>query len=216
MIFQDPASSLNPVLTIGDQIFEMFELHEDFDEEEARDKTEKMLKRVGLGHIKDPFEIYPHELSGGMKQRAMIAMALACNPKVLIADEPTTALDLTVQKEILLLLQELQQETQMALLIITHDLGVVAELADEMAVMYAGEIVEFGPCVSVFENTLHPYTKSLFAARPSPENRKKRLDGSHLFSHKNAQELRRERKSNTEKIFAKENKDHWAIKWTSS
>lgn len=175
MIFQDPASALNPVFTIGDQVAEMCEVHLNVSREEAEEKATQMLERVGLSRARNFFEIYPHQLSGGMKQRAVIAMSLVCNPKIVVADEPTTALDLTVQKEILALLKELQAEREMSLLIITHDIGVVAEMADEMAVMYAGEIIEFGQASAVFNNRLHPYTQALFNARPTRELRKKPL-----------------------------------------
>jgi peptide/nickel transport system ATP-binding protein len=175
MIFQDPASALNPVFTIGDQIAEMCYVHLNSTQEEAEKITFAMLDKVGLSSVRDPFETYPHELSGGMKQRVMIAMSLVCNPELLIADEPTTALDLTVQKEILELLKQLQREREMSLLIITHDIGVVAEMADDVAVMYASEIVEYGPVNAVFKKPLHPYTQALFSARPTKELRKKHL-----------------------------------------
>ena len=175
MIFQDPSAALNPVFPIGQQVAEMWQIHHKSSEEEAAEQAIAMLEKVGLQKITNYFETYPHELSGGMKQRVMIAMALLCRPKVLIADEPTTALDVTVQKEILVLLKELQKETGMALLIITHDMGVVAEMADDVAVMYASEIVESGPVGSVFKRPLHPYTQALFAARPHRELRKKML-----------------------------------------
>ncbi len=175
MVFQDPASALNPVFSIGTQIAEMYEIHLNIEPEEAEEKAIEMLKKVGLFRARDCFDIYPHQLSGGMKQRAALALAIALCPKILIADEPTTALDVTVQKEILQLLQELQQETHMAILLITHDIGVVAEMADEVAVMYASEIIEWGSIESVFDRKMHPYTKALFAAKPTKENRKKML-----------------------------------------
>jgi oligopeptide/dipeptide ABC transporter ATP-binding protein len=175
MIFQDPETTLNPVFTIGDQIAEMALLHLQISEEEARTRTVELLQKVGVPHAKRAFEIYPHELSGGMKQRAMIAMALIANPKILIADEPTTALDVTIQKEVLQLLKKEMQERGMALLLITHDMGVVSYMADSVAVMYAGEIVEAGPVAALFEKRLHPYTEALFQARPSKEKRKKPL-----------------------------------------
>jgi ABC-type dipeptide/oligopeptide/nickel transport system ATPase component len=170
MIFQDPQASLNPIFTIGDQVLEMVEIHEDLSEDDAVAKTLDALKSVGLDAI-DPFETYPHQLSGGMKQRVMIAMSLILSPKLLIADEPTSALDLTVQKDILALVKKFQG----ALLLITHDFGVVAEMADDVAVMYKGEIVEYGSCVDVLHNPTHAYTKALLAARPTKENRKKIL-----------------------------------------
>jgi oligopeptide/dipeptide ABC transporter ATP-binding protein len=175
MIFQDPTSSLNPVFTVASQVAEAALLHLSCSEDEAEERAIEMLEKVGLGNIHDLFETYPHELSGGMKQRASIAMSLMCNPQILIADEPTTALDLTVQREVLLLLKKLQQETGMSLLFITHDIGVVAEMADFVAVMYAGEIVEWGGVEDVFEKRRHPYTQALFEAHPSRACRKKKL-----------------------------------------
>lgn len=169
MVFQDPTASLNPIFTIGDQIREMFEVHTCMSEEEAEAKTIEALVRVGLAGLHNPFETYPHQLSGGMKQRVMIAMALCLEPKLLIADEPTSALDLTVQKDILMLLKSYQG----ALLLITHDFGVVAEMADTVAVMYKGQIVEQQSVHDIFNNPIHPYTKALLAARPTKENRKK-------------------------------------------
>lgn len=168
MIFQDPTASLNPILTIGDQVREIFEVHTDLSEEEAEAKTIGALASVGLADLHNPFETYPHQLSGGMKQRVMIAMALCLSPKLLIADEPTSALDLTVQKDILMLLKKFQGTT----LLITHDFGVVAEMADVVAVMYKGEIVELQAVRDIFNRPAHPYTKALLAARPTKENRK--------------------------------------------
>ena len=175
MIFQDPAAALNPVFTVGEQVAEMWRLHRRSSLDEAKERAVSSLEKVGLQKMHNFFETYPHQISGGMKQRVMIAMALMAFPKILIADEPTTALDLTVQKEILQLLKECQQETDMALLLITHDMGVVAEMADEVAVMYAAEIVEFGSVNEIFENPLHPYTQALFRARPTRADRKKPL-----------------------------------------
>lgn len=168
MIFQDPTASLNPIFTIGDQIREIFDVHTDLSEEEAEAKTVEALASVGLADLHNPFETYPHQLSGGMKQRVMIAMALCLSPKLLIADEPTSALDLTVQKEILMLLKQFRG----AMLLITHDFGVVAEMADIVAVMYKGEIVELQSVRDIFNNPAHPYTKALLASRPTKENRK--------------------------------------------
>lgn len=165
MIFQDPSASLNPIFSIGEQIQEMFLVHSD------EDKTLEALASVGLQDITHPFDTYPHQLSGGMKQRVMIAMALALGPKLLIADEPTSALDLTVQKEILQLLKRFQG----AMLLITHDFGVVHEMADMVAVMYKGEIVEYATVDEIFDNPTHPYTKKLLSSRPTKENRKKRI-----------------------------------------
>jgi oligopeptide/dipeptide ABC transporter ATP-binding protein len=175
MIFQDPASALNPVFSIGQQVAETLMIHEGKSVEEAEERAIETLDQVGLGQVPNLLETYPHELSGGMKQRAMIASAIITNPKIIIADEPTTALDLTVQKEILTLLGALGKQYGMALLVITHDIGVVAEMADFVAVMYAGSLVEFGSTLQVFEKPLHPYTKALFEARPKYELRKKRL-----------------------------------------
>jgi oligopeptide/dipeptide ABC transporter ATP-binding protein len=175
MIFQDPASALNPLFTIGAQIAELFEIHTDYSEEERVLLTRQALEKVSLTSVKDPFETYPHQLSGGMKQRTMIAMALALGPKVLVADEPTSALDLTVQKEILDLLKHYTHHNSMALLLITHDFNVVESLADRVAVMYLGEIVEEAACNELFDHPAHPYTKALMQARPTKENRKKFL-----------------------------------------
>lgn len=171
MIFQDPSASLNPIMSIGDQIAEMVEIHKELSTEEAEVETIEALERVGLASIHNPFATYPHQLSGGMKQRVMIAMGLILGPELLIADEPTSALDLTVQKEILMLLKEFQG----AMLLITHDFGVVHFIADEVAVMYKGEIVEHGAACEVLTNPTHPYTKALLAARPTAENRRKLL-----------------------------------------
>lgn len=175
MIFQDPASSLNPVMSIGEQIMESFLIHTEMSVEEAEVKTIEMLESVGLGNLPDPFETYPHELSGGMKQRAMIAMALCLKPEVLIADEPTSALDLTVQKDILQLLKSFQKSTNMGILLITHDFGVVAEMADNVAVMYGGKIVEMAEAKELLAHPSHPYTKALLSALPTKENRRKML-----------------------------------------
>lgn len=166
MIFQDPDACLNPVFTIGDQVAEVFELHHQMSRDEADEAAAEILAKVGLPRISDVFDTYPHQISGGMRQRVMIAIAISSKPKLVIADEPTTALDVTVQKEILVLLKELQEQLEMALLIITHDLGVVAEMADDVAVMYASQMIEYGPVQQVFDSPLHPYTRALFAAVP--------------------------------------------------
>lgn len=178
MIFQDPASSLNPIFSIGEQVSELFQLHSKLSIEEAEVKTIEALESVGLGDILNPFETYPHELSGGMKQRVMIAMGVCLRPQVIIADEPTSALDLTVQKEILALLKRFSG----AKLLITHDFGVVAEMADLVAVMYAGQIVEYGSSQEIFYNAAHPYTQGLLMARPSRSCRKKMLPVVPLMS----------------------------------
>jgi peptide/nickel transport system ATP-binding protein len=166
MIFQEPMTSLNPVFTVGKQIAEVLSLHRGFDAEKARIESESLLSRVGISSPERRIQQYPHELSGGMKQRVMIAMALACRPKLLIADEPTTALDVTIQAQILALLKSLQAELKMAILIITHDLGVVAHFAESVHVMYAGKVIEHAPTLELFERPLHPYTRALLGALP--------------------------------------------------
>jgi len=176
MIFQEPATSLNPVFTIGWQIAEALRLHRKLPENEIRPEILKALKGV---HVSDPerrLDQYPHELSGGMKQRVMIAMALSCNPELLIADEPTTAVDVTIQARILDLLREIQETRKMSILLITHDLGVVAEMADEVVVMYAGQIVERAAVGELFDNPRHPYTRGLFAGLPRIDGPRKRLE----------------------------------------
>ncbi|WP_018901204.1 ABC transporter ATP-binding protein [Rhizobium sp. 2MFCol3.1] len=165
-IFQEPMTSLSPLHTVGNQISESLLIHTDATKKEARQKTEEMLGLVGFANPKRTFDMYPFELSGGMRQRAMIAMALICNPALLIADEPTTALDVTIQAQILELLRDLQHKLGMAMLLITHDLGVVANMADEVVVIYHGEIMEAGPVESIFRNPQHPYLKGLMAAVP--------------------------------------------------
>ncbi len=175
MIFQEPMTSLNPVFTCGDQVAEAIILHQKVGKAEAKKQTIALFNEVQLPRPEKIFDSYPHQISGGQKQRVMIAMALSCNPKLLIADEPTTALDVTVQKTILQLLLKLKTERNMAMIFISHDLGVVNEIADEVAVMYKGEIIEQGPAKSVFENPQHPYTKGLLACRPSPHLQLKRL-----------------------------------------
>lgn len=175
MIFQEPMTSLNPVFTCGYQVAEAIILHQKVDKAEAKRQTIALFNEVQLPRPEKIFESYPHQISGGQKQRVMIAMALSCNPKLLIADEPTTALDVTVQKTILQLLLKLKEERNMAMIFISHDLGVVNEIADEVAVMYKGEIVEQGPAKSIFNNPQHPYTKGLLACRPSPSLQLKKL-----------------------------------------
>jgi peptide/nickel transport system ATP-binding protein len=166
MIFQEPMTSLNPVFTCGHQVQEALRLHLKIGKKEARQKTIDLFKQVRLPNPEQLFSRYPHQLSGGQKQRVMIAMAMSCEPSLLICDEPTTALDVTVQKTILQLIKELQQTKQMGVIFITHDLGVVAEVADRAVVMYRGEIVESGPVANIFKNPQHPYTKGLLACRP--------------------------------------------------
>jgi len=166
MIFQEPMTSLNPVFTVGSQIIEAIQLHQKKSFSEAKDLTIKLLQQVGIPNAEVRWRDYPHQFSGGMRQRVMIAMALSCNPALLIADEPTTALDVTIQAQILELLKQIQHERQMSILIITHDLGVVAELADDVAVMYASKIVEQASVQKLFEQPYHPYTVGLFRSRP--------------------------------------------------
>ena len=173
MIFQDPMTSLNPVLTVGEQIAEVIGLHENISEKEAADKAGQMLEVVGIP--KERYGEYPHQFSGGMKQRVVIAMALACNPKLLIADEPTTALDVTIQAQVLGTMKELREKFGSAMIMITHDLGIIAEVCDEVSVVYAGQIVEHGTLEDVFERTLHPYTEGLFGSLPNIEERRHRL-----------------------------------------
>ena len=169
MIFQEPMTSLNPVFTVGEQIAESVRLHENATPKAAMARAVEMLKAVDIPEPKTRAKAYPHQLSGGMRQRVMIAMALVCRPKVLIADEPTTALDATVQAQIFDLLQDLQEETGTAIILITHDMGAIAELADTVAVMYAGRVVEKGPVDAVLSMPQHPYTKGLIACVPHLE-----------------------------------------------
>jgi oligopeptide/dipeptide ABC transporter ATP-binding protein len=175
MIFQEPMSSLNPIMSIGAQITEAIREHRRASRRESRDIAIDMLRRVRIPSPETRFHEYPHQLSGGMKQRAMIAMALVCRPSLLIADEPTTALDVTIQAQILELLNELQRELNMSVMLITHDLGVVAETCDRVAVMYAGKIVESAPVASLFETPKHPYTHGLFRSLPTLTEKKKQL-----------------------------------------
>ena len=167
MIFQDPLTSLNPVFTIGSQITESIRTHMGLSRAEAEKRAEMLLVRVGMPDAKRTMKKFPHTLSGGMRQRAMIAMALSCNPRLLIADEPTTALDVTIQAQIMKLLKELQQENGMAVIFITHDIGLVARMADRVIVMYAGQLIEEAPVKELFQNPQHPYTKALLASVPT-------------------------------------------------
>ena len=174
MIFQEPMTSLNPVFTVGNQIGEAIKLHQGLGKKETRAKTIEMLRLVKIADPESRVDAYPHQLSGGMRQRVMIAMALSCNPSLLIADEPTTALDVTIQAQILELMKELRQKIDMALLLITHDLGVVAEQTDDVAIMYAGKIVEKTAASTLFTRPLHPYTVGLLHSLPGTGGAKKK------------------------------------------
>lgn len=174
MIFQDPMTSLNPVMTIGDQIEEVFALHTNLDKKERREKTLEMLDVVGIR--RERVNDYPHQLSGGMKQRIVIAMALACNPEIIIADEPTTALDVTIQAQVMELMKDLKAKYNTSIIMITHDLGVIAEIADKVSVVYAGEVVESGTTKDIYTDKRHPYTMGLFASIPKLTGDVKRLE----------------------------------------
>jgi oligopeptide transport system ATP-binding protein len=176
MIFQEPMTSLNPVYTIGNQIMEVIMLHQRLSKRNARDRTLEMLEAVGIPSSKQRLKEYPHQLSGGMRQRVMIAMALSCKPSLLIADEPTTALDVTIQAQVLALMNELRSQFDTAIMFITHDLGVIAHMADDVIVMYLGKVVESGSVRQIFRDPLHPYTKGLMRSMPSmATTRKQRL-----------------------------------------
>jgi peptide/nickel transport system ATP-binding protein len=175
MIFQEPMTSLNPVFTIGKQIDEVLLLHEPISKKEAKQRSIDMLKMVGIPRADQVYSNYPYQLSGGMRQRVMIAIALACKPKLLIADEPTTALDVTIQAQILDLMKNLKEETNNSIMFITHDLGVVAEMCDRVMVMYSGEIVEETDVDSLFNNPKHPYTKGLLSSTPNLQEKSERL-----------------------------------------
>ncbi len=175
MVFQNPMSSLNPSLTIGYQIMEIIRTHQKIPKKEAREIAIELMKKVGLPRADQLLYEYPHQLSGGMQQRVMIAIAIACQPKLLIADEPTTALDVMIQAQILKLLKEIQREQGTTIVLISHDLGVMGEMCDRIAVMYAGEIVEIGTTEQLFENPSHPYTKGLMQSIPSPDKKGKPL-----------------------------------------
>ena len=173
MIFQDPMTSLNPVFTVGEQIAESIEIHENVTKEEAWEKACEMMELVGIP--RDRATEYPHQFSGGMRQRVIIAIALACNPKLLISDEPTTALDVTIQAQVLDLMRRLKEQYGTAMIMITHDLGIIAEICDEVAIMYAGSIVEYGTLEDIFNRTKHPYTEGLFNSLPNINVRGTRL-----------------------------------------
>ena len=175
MIFQEPMSSLNPTFTIGFQVMEPLILHEGLDKKTARKRAIGLLEEVGIPRANEIVDCYPHELSGGMRQRVMIAMGLACKPKLLIADEPTTALDVTIQAQILDLMRKIKSDLNTSILLITHDLGVVAEMADYVVVMYAGKVVEEGGVMEIFKNPSHPYTKGLLKSKPIITERKEEL-----------------------------------------
>ncbi|WP_336034877.1 ABC transporter ATP-binding protein [Halobacterium yunchengense] len=165
-VFQNPQGALDPVYTVGEQLVEAIRLHRDVPKAAARERAADLLDRVGIGDVEERIDDYPHQFSGGMKQRVVVAMALACDPDLLVADEPTTALDVTIQAQVLRLLDDLQDERGMALLFVTHDLGVVAEIADRVVVMYAGKVMETGDVYQVFENPSHPYTRALLECLP--------------------------------------------------
>ncbi|HEX8368096.1 MAG TPA: ABC transporter ATP-binding protein [Pyrinomonadaceae bacterium] len=189
MIFQDPSTSLNPVLSVGFQIMETLRVHRGLSRKEAKERAIFLLRRVGIANARQRIDDYPHEFSGGMRQRVGVAIAVACQPKLLIADEPTTALDVTIQAQILNLLREFKREFGMSIIIITHDLGVVAQLADRVAVMYAGKIVENAPVEAIFNSPRHPYTRALVASIPrlgeQPE-RLRTIEGAPPRLHENS------------------------------
>ncbi|KDR95878.1 peptide/nickel transport system ATP-binding protein [Peptoclostridium litorale DSM 5388] len=175
MIFQEPMTSLNPVYTVGRQLSEVFEIHHGMNRKEGFKKAEELLEMVGIPSPQERVKQYPHQMSGGMRQRVMIAMALACNPKLIIADEPTTALDVTIQAQILELMKDMKRETKASILIITHDLGVVAEMAERVIVMYAGKVIESATVREIFKNPKHPYTMGLLSSMPSMDAKRERL-----------------------------------------
>jgi peptide/nickel transport system ATP-binding protein len=179
MVFQEPMTSLSPVHTVGRQIDEAVRLHTDSNKKQAKERAIAIMRRVGIPNPESFYDQYPHELSGGLRQRVMIAMALSCEPTLLIADEPTTALDVTIQAQILKLMRQLQAELGMAIMLITHDLGVVAQMADEVAVMYMGRVVEYGPVEAIFADPRHPYTQALLRSLP----------GTHRSDHKGELEV---------------------------
>ncbi|MED3564096.1 ABC transporter ATP-binding protein [Bacillus xiapuensis] len=176
MIFQEPMTSLNPVMKIGEQLLEPIRLHLGFDDKKAREHAVSILKKVGIPRAEEIMKEFPHQLSGGMRQRIMIAMAISCQPQLLIADEPTTALDVTIQAQILDLIKQLQQKEQMSVLLITHDLGVVAEMCDRVVVLYAGRVVEEANVFDLFESPKHPYTKGLIGSVPKLGKKRDKLD----------------------------------------
>lgn len=175
MVFQNPSTSINPLIKIGNQLTESLRLHQNMDKKQAKEKAIDLLVKVGISHAKEIFLSYPHTLSGGMKQRVMIAMALSCNPELLIADEPTTALDVTIQAQILELLKQVKEDTGTSIILISHDLGVVAEMVDKVIVLYSGEVVEQADVVSLFHNPKHPYTKGLLNSSPTIDEERDEL-----------------------------------------
>lgn len=177
MIFQDPMTALNPTMTVGSQISEVVLQHNDFSKQKAKERTLEMLNMVGIAS--ERYLDYPHQFSGGMKQRVVIAMALACNPELILADEPTTALDVTIQAQVLDMMRDLKEKMNTSMILITHDLGVVAETCDDVAVIYAGEIVEYGTKQRIFRNPKHPYTLGLFGSLPKLDDDSKRLSPIH-------------------------------------
>ncbi len=175
MIFQDPSSSLNPVFTVGSQIMRVIRLHTDLNKKQAEERASETLTAVGLPDVRRIMNSYPHQLSGGQQQRVMIAMALSCRPQLLVADEPTTALDVTIQAQILKLLRDLQKQFDISVILITHNLGVVAQTCDRLAVLYAGRVAEIGSAQDIFNNPQHPYTRGLMNAIPKPGSRGKKM-----------------------------------------
>ena len=173
MVFQDPMTSLNPVLTVGEQIAEVLEIHQDISKEDLDNKVAEILELVGIS--KDRASEYPHQFSGGMKQRVVIAMALACNPQILLADEPTTALDVTIQAQVLSMMRDLKKKYNTAMILITHDLGVIADICENVAIMYAGRIIEYGTLEDIFDHFKHPYTEGLFGSLSNLEKRNEKL-----------------------------------------
>ena len=200
MIFQEPMSSLNPVFTIGSQISEALILHQNMSKQEAFEKTLDLLKQVEIQNVSERVKAYPHQLSGGQRQRVMIAMAIACSPNLLIADEPTTALDVTIQQQIIELLKALQEKYSMSVLFITHNLGLIAEIADQVLVMHKGEIVEQNSTIDIFNSPQHPYTRGLLACRPTLDKHWKRLPIMNDYMDKDGNALEPENKWGTKEV----------------